>query len=125
MQSDLSILGCLELNTDYWKYWYTLENAKTMIPAGIYDLKYEYSPAFKQNLWELKGIPKRSEIKIHSGNFYKESKGCILIGTDWQRAFAEPHLKFSSNALKEFHQSLSKWQFETLTIIIEDPCNNG
>ena len=50
------------------------------IPAGKYLMALEHSPAFNRNLWELKKVPGRSEIKIHIANYYKELKGCIALG---------------------------------------------
>lgn len=50
------------------------------IDTGKYVAKYEYSPKFKQNLIELKNVPNHTEIKIHSGNFRSDTRGCILVG---------------------------------------------
>lgn len=50
------------------------------IDPGKYLAKYEYSPKFKQNLIELKNVPNHTEIKVHSGNFRKDTRGCILVG---------------------------------------------
>lgn len=58
----------------------TIENKVRAFPAGIYPLKLEYSPRFKQDLWELYGIEGRSEIKIHVANYYNQLDGCIGVG---------------------------------------------
>lgn len=50
------------------------------IDTGIYVAKYEYSPKFKQHLIELKNVPNHIEIKIHAGNFRRDTRGCILVG---------------------------------------------
>lgn len=50
------------------------------IDTGTYIAEYEYSPKFKQHLIELKNVPNHTEIKIHAGNFRKDTRGCILIG---------------------------------------------
>jgi hypothetical protein len=50
------------------------------VPSGKYRLVYEWSPRFKQNLWELKGVPNRSECKIHPSNFWDQLNGCIAPG---------------------------------------------
>lgn len=50
------------------------------IDTGTYVAEYEYSPKFKQHLIELKNVPNHTEIKIHSGNFRKDTRGCILVG---------------------------------------------
>ena len=50
------------------------------IDAGKYVAVYEYSPKFKQNLIELKNVRNHTEIKIHAGNYRKDTRGCILVG---------------------------------------------
>lgn len=50
------------------------------IDAGKYVAVYEYSPKFKQHLIELKNVPEHTEIKIHSGNYRRDTRGCILVG---------------------------------------------
>ena len=60
----------------------TKENLLHLAPEGKYLMRYEYSPKFKRNLWELYGISKRSEIKFHMGSIAEHSRGCILLGDD-------------------------------------------
>lgn len=50
------------------------------IDEGKYVAVYEYSAKFKQYLIELKNVPDREEIKIHAGNFRRDTRGCILVG---------------------------------------------
>lgn len=50
------------------------------INAGKYVAEYEYSAKFKKHLIELKNVRNHTEIKIHSGNFRKDTRGCILVG---------------------------------------------
>ena len=69
---------------------YTLEpNIKTpneqspinhCIATGSYQARYEYSVKFKEHLIELKRVPNHDEIKIHAGNFRRDTRGCILVG---------------------------------------------
>lgn len=86
-------------NRDYTKgvmlvngvfFGYTLEPQKNesneasslnrCIEAGKYVAVYEYSAKFKKHLIELKNVRNRTEIKIHSGNFRRDTRGCILVG---------------------------------------------
>lgn len=50
------------------------------IDTGKYVAEYEYSAKFKQHLIELKNVPGHTEIKIHAGNFRRDTRGCILVG---------------------------------------------
>lgn len=57
----------------------TLENPDTFMPYGFYAMCVNYSPKFKKNL-PLISVPKHSGIRIHQGNYIKDSSGCILVG---------------------------------------------
>jgi hypothetical protein len=61
---------------------YTLENASKAIPCGLYALQNSKSPKFKRELPLLfnSGVPASRGIRIHRGNTYKDSKGCVLVG---------------------------------------------
>ena len=48
--------------------WVDNERMVSCVPAGMYEMRYEYSPKFNRNLWELKDVPNRSEIKFHAAN---------------------------------------------------------
>jgi len=49
------------------------------VPAGEYRCKVSYSPSFKRETVELLGVPNRSKILLHSGNFPKDTRGCIVV----------------------------------------------
>lgn len=56
-----------------------LQNRKKIscIPEGRYELEERYSEKFKQH-WEVKNVPKRSGILLHTANnALKELQGCI------------------------------------------------
>ena len=87
------------------KVFRTIENAEKVFPSGSYPLKFEWSPSFDMNLWELKEITGRSEIKIHVANYPNQLKGCIGIGmahVDINKD-GEVDLGSSANALGMFH----------------------
>lgn len=50
------------------------------INTGKYLAVYEYSAKFKKHLIELKNVRNHTEIKIHAGNYRKDTRGCILVG---------------------------------------------
>ena len=50
------------------------------IPSGEYLCILEYSPRFDCDLWEIKGVPNRSECKFHSANYWHQLNGCIALG---------------------------------------------
>lgn len=50
------------------------------IPPGTYRVEEYSSPHFARQMPLIVGIPGRSGIEIHYGNFADETRGCILVG---------------------------------------------
>ena len=61
---------------------YTLENAAKAIPAGLYSIENSKSPKFGRELPLLfsSKVPSSRGVRIHSGNTYKNSAACVLVG---------------------------------------------
>ena len=61
---------------------YTLENASKAIPAGFYSIENSTSPKFGRELPLLfsSKVPSSRGVRIHSGNTYKNSAACLLVG---------------------------------------------
>lgn len=57
----------------------TLENPEKFMPYGFYTMCVNHSPKFKREL-PLIAVPKHSGIRIHQGNYIKDSSGCVLVG---------------------------------------------
>jgi hypothetical protein len=53
------------------------------IPEGKYKVSKIYSPT-KGKCFLLKDVPNRTAIEIHSGNFYTQTEGCILVGNGFE-----------------------------------------
>lgn len=53
---------------------------RTAIPAGVYELIYNYSPKYKKNMPRIMDVPCFTGILIHPGNTHKDTDGCILVG---------------------------------------------
>lgn len=79
-RTDEAILGSLYLNGAF--VCYTLENAAKAIPCGMYTVQNSKSPKFKRELPLLfsSNVPQSRGIRIHRGNTFKDSQGCILVG---------------------------------------------
>ena len=78
--NDDAVMGRLELNGQF--VCYTLENAKMLIPCGMYSVQNSKSPKFKRELPLLfsKDVSASRGIRIHRGNSVKDSSGCVLVG---------------------------------------------
>jgi len=59
----------------------TLERLDVQIPCGTYSIEITYSPRFNRPLPLLDGVPGRSDIRIHAGNWPKDTEGCLLVGS--------------------------------------------
>lgn len=51
------------------------------IPKGTYDVKWTFSPRFMKFTYEVMNVKGRTGIRFHSGNYYHQINGCILLGT--------------------------------------------
>ena len=91
------------------------------IPAGIYDLVFEYSNRFKRSLWEIKHVPNRSECKIHQSNMWHELNGCIAPGVKLKDLDSDSYYDVTSSTktLTEFHQALKGITKTTIEIVNE------
>lgn len=89
------------------------------VPAGVYPIKFEYSPKFQQKLWELKDVPNRSEIKIHAANFWFQLNGCISPGMSLIDINEDGYIDVSRSvdAVNELHSHLEGITETTIEII--------
>lgn len=78
--NDNEVMGRLELNGQF--LCYTLENAKKLIPCGMYHVQNSQSPKFKRELPLIYNgnVPASRGIRLHVGNTVASSSGCILVG---------------------------------------------
>lgn len=97
----------------------TIENKAKSFPAGKYQLKLEYSPRFKTDLWELYGIEGRGEIKIHVANFWNQLDGCIGVGRISQDLNQDAILDLSQSkiALEDFKATMDTQKEAEITVI--------
>lgn len=88
--------------------WRNNKKMVSSIPTGIFECKYEYSPKFDRDLWEIYGVENRSECKFHAANFVSDLNGCIALGTrstDINNDFILD-VVHSNRAMEPFHASL-------------------
>ncbi len=69
-----------ELFVEGLHYCYTLE-PDPPIPAGTYDLDVTWSPRFSRLMPEVMNVPGYAGIRIHWGNWAKDTEGCTLVGS--------------------------------------------
>ena len=79
-RTEEAVLGSLYLNGAF--ICYTLENSAKVIPCGMYTVQNSKSQKFKRELPLLHNakVPASRGIRIHRGNTFKDSQGCVLVG---------------------------------------------
>lgn len=99
--------------------WKNNERRISCVPSGFYNLEFEYSPKFDRNLWELKGVPNRSEAKIHVANFFRQIEGCIAVGDMHINIDDDgfPDVRNSKNTLGRLHDAMGNDTKATLRIV--------
>ncbi len=70
--------------------WKNNQTSVSCIPEGTYDVVKRYSDKYK-NHFHLLNVPDRSFILIHSGNYYTQTEGCILVGDNHTDINADGH----------------------------------
>lgn len=101
--------------------WRKNERNTSCVPAGVYDIVLEPSAAFGRDLWELKDVPGRSEVKIHAANFTAQLRGCIAPALELRDINSDgiPDAANSRLALAALHEAM--WSTRSSTITILDP----
>jgi hypothetical protein len=85
--TDESTIGRLLINEVF--HCFTLEDKVrevkiknvTAIPKGRYEVIVNFSNRFQQQMPLLLNVPNFEGVRIHWGNYSKDTEGCILLGT--------------------------------------------
>jgi len=88
--------------------WKDNQNMISCVPDGTYDVVLEYSSRFKKKLYELKGVPGRSECKFHAANYARQLNGCIALGKDRKDIDGDGYFDVTSSRITmgKFHEAL-------------------
>lgn len=92
----------------------TLENIDYLIKEGVYRLVETFSSKFKRKLYEITGVIGRSRLLIHAGNYFYDSKGCILVGIVPQD---KAYINYSIVNLNRLHRIISDCSISFIKII--------
>lgn len=88
--------------------WQDNKKNISCIPPGEYTVVLEWSPRFNTMLWEIKGVPNRSECKFHAANYWFQLNGCIALGQKIKDINKDGYndVTSSRNTMKAFHTAL-------------------
>ena len=104
VQDEISTTG--ELLIDGAHACYTLEPAKP-IPTGTYDLVIDYSQRFKRLMPHVMNVPGYEGIRIHWGNWAKDTEGCTLVGETDGKDFVGKSVDEFNVLFRELQSGLS------------------
>ena len=70
-------------------------------------------------LWEIKGVPNRSECKIHPSNYWNQLNGCIAPGVKLKDINADGYYDVTSSrkTTAEFHRAMGNQKNAIIEII--------
>lgn len=88
--------------------------AETAIPSGTYEVVVDESQRFGKPLPRLKDVPYFTGIRIHVGNYAKDTEGCILVGLGYKSG-----TDMISNSKDAMHILMAKLATATDKIEIE------
>lgn len=100
------------------------ERNVSCVPTGEYEIRLEWSNRFQQRLWELKGVPGRSECKFHAANYWYQLNGCIALGLDLKDINRDGYRDVTSSrtTMKRFHKAMDAGDSITARLIIKNRC---
>lgn len=88
----------------------------TAIPPGTYEVILNYSPKFRRVLPLLLNVPGRSSIRIHKGNYPKDTQGCILPGENTKVGAVLNSTKYEEQFVKLCYAAKARRDVITLEI---------
>lgn len=96
--------------------WLNNQKNISCIPTGTYLCKYTWSPKFLKGTYEIQNVKNRSGIRIHSGNYFFDINGCILLGDSYKdiNKDGEVDVLNSRATIKTFEDLLLKQQFNLI-----------
>ena len=85
------------------------------IPTGTYQCDWTFSPRFKKYTYELKEMP---SYRIHSGNYFYDTEGCIMLGKTVADINKDGILDIASSkvAIGEFENFFGQKSFTLIVI---------
>lgn len=100
---------------------YTLE-PQPPIPAGTYDLTIDHSQRFQRLMPHVLDVPGHEGIRIHWGNWRKDTQLCTLVGSTMGKGFVGHSVDEFNSIFNKLQDALGgENQPSTVTITYVDP----
>ena len=124
--SPLGTFGAL-IREDYTPFALTLEDpwknnqvGISCIPIGLYECKRVNSPKFGIT-FQVLDVPERSHILFHKGNTQENTRGCILVGEQFDPVLGTEGITYSKKGYNEFMSVVSEVDRFNLYIVPPSP----
>ncbi|MGE4520642.1 MAG: DUF5675 family protein [Desulfobacteraceae bacterium] len=119
-ESDQGTFGVLKIDKEMFCLTLEQDDEENMvnessIPAQQYICRRVDSDKYGDT-FEVTGVPGRSHILFHSGNFVENTKGCILLGSEFGQINGKRAVLSSGRAFYRFMAELEKEDSFHLTI---------
>jgi Family of unknown function (DUF5675) len=95
---------------------FTLERLEVQIPTGTYPIEMTFSPRFQRMLPLLDQTEPRTDIRIHVGNWPRDTDGCILVGLGLGDNMITQSLAALDPLVIQIQQAVERGEQVTLTI---------
>ena len=114
LKEDIPVFAGISLE----RGWQDNKRNVSCIPEGTYKVVLEYSPKFETMLWEIKGVPDRSECKFHAANYWQQLNGCVALGKAVGLLNRDSYYDVlsSGDTMALFHQALHGFTEATLVV---------
>lgn len=89
----------------------------TCIPYGTYEVTISHSPKFKRELPEILNVPSFTGIRIHRGNYTKDTEGCILVGEKVVNGVLQNSTPYEVSIVSKIKSALNKKENVIIEII--------
>lgn len=90
---------------------------ETCIPFGTYEVIVTMSNKFKRELPLLLNVPHFEGIRIHRGNYTKDSYGCILVGEKCNKGVLSNSTPYEIKLTSLIKEAINKKEKVTIKII--------
>lgn len=88
---------------------------RTAIPRGTYTLKAQISPSNKKRYFYFQNVKGYAGVRIEWGNYANDTKGCILVGNDYQTDSISGSVAAYNTLIAQLNKSKT-----AITITIQD-----
>jgi hypothetical protein len=96
--------------------WLDNQTGISCIPVGKYQCRRVDSPHFGDT-FEVTSVPGRTNILFHKGNIDDNSRGCIIVGEEYDPVLGSYGVKASGDGYGEFMQRLRGLESFDLEIV--------